>query len=564
VTLRNHIPAAAACSVLIFYATTFASSYDQRLLALSGVYVILVLGYQFIFGHAGALSLAQGSFFGAGAYATGILASRWDLGFLSTLPLSIAIAALLAALVAAPVLRLRTHYFALATLALAQLLLLAAVNWEGLTGGANGLSGVPPVSILGWQAQRGFPLVAVVWAIAGVAMLLARQQMNPARRAAFAIARETPLAAPAFGIDAGLLRFRAFLISAAFGGAAGALFVHTNRVVSPETLGFGVMVTCLTMTVVGGRTRIAGALIGALLLTHMPEWLRGLEAYYLVAMGALLLTMVLFAPDGLAAFLPAPKSQSGPAALPEHAVSATGFAGPPATLDASGLHKAFGGIRALDGLSLTLASGEIVGVIGPNGAGKTTLANALSGIVPPDAGTMHLAGRMISYLAPHDIARAGLTRTFQAPQLPSALEVREIIATARTHAGAQANAPTVEDALAFCGLADMASAPAGTLPHGLRRRVEICRAIVSRPSVLILDEPAAGLTLEEQAEIGTLCRALADAGMAILTIDHNVDFLKPIADRLVCMAEGRILAYGNPDGVLADPAVRAAYFGMDA
>ncbi|MEK9796048.1 MAG: branched-chain amino acid ABC transporter ATP-binding protein/permease [Alphaproteobacteria bacterium] len=563
-TLRNHIPAAAACSVLIFYATTFASSYDQRLLALSGVYVILVLGYQFIFGHAGALSLAQGSFFGAGAYATGILASRWDLGFLSTLPLSIAIAALLAALVAAPVLRLRTHYFALATLALAQLLLLAAVNWEGLTGGANGLSGVPPVSILGWQAQRGFPLVAVVWAIAGVAMLLARQQMNPARRAAFAIARETPLAAPAFGIDAGLLRFRAFLISAAFGGAAGALFVHTNRVVSPETLGFGVMVTCLTMTVVGGRTRIAGALIGALLLTHMPEWLRGLEAYYLVAMGALLLTMVLFAPDGLAAFLPAPKSQSGPAALPEHAVSATGFAGPPATLDASGLHKAFGGIRALDGLSLTLASGEIVGVIGPNGAGKTTLANALSGIVPPDAGTMHLAGRMISYLAPHDIARAGLTRTFQAPQLPSALEVREIIATARTHAGAQANAPTVEDALAFCGLADMASAPAGTLPHGLRRRVEICRAIVSRPSVLILDEPAAGLTLEEQAEIGTLCRALADAGMAILPIDHNVDFLKPIADRLVCMAEGRILAYGNPDGVLADPAVRAAYFGMDA
>ncbi|MEK9707658.1 MAG: branched-chain amino acid ABC transporter ATP-binding protein/permease [Alphaproteobacteria bacterium] len=563
-TLRNHIPSAAACSVLIFYATTFASSYDQRLLALSGVYVILVLGYQFIFGHAGALSLAQGSFFGAGAYATGILASRWDLGFLSTLPLSIAIAALLAALVAAPVLRLRTHYFALATLALAQLLLLAAVNWEGLTGGANGLSGVPPVSILGWQAQRGFPLVAVVWAIAGVAMLLARQQMNPERRAAFAIARETPLAAPAFGIDAGLLRFRAFLISAAFGGAAGALFVHTNRVVSPETLGFGVMVTCLTMTVVGGRTRIAGALIGALLLTHMPEWLRGLEAYYLVAMGALLLTMVLFAPDGLAAFLPAPKSQSGPAALPEHAVSATGFAGPPATLDASGLHKAFGGIRALDGLSLTLASGEIVGVIGPNGAGKTTLANALSGIVPPDAGTMHLAGRMISYLAPHDIARAGLTRTFQAPQLPSALEVREIIATARTHAGAQANAPTVEDALAFCGLADMASAPAGTLPHGLRRRVEICRAIVSRPSVLILDEPAAGLTLEEQAEIGTLCRALADAGMAILPIDHNVDFLKPIADRLVCMAEGRILAYGNPDGVLADPAVRAAYFGMDA
>jgi len=564
VNLRDHIPAAAVGLVLIVYATAFASSYDQRLLALSGVYVILVLGYQFIFGHAGALSLAQGAFFGAGAYATGILATRWGLGFLATFPLSIAFAALLAALVAAPVLRLRTHYFALATLALAQLLLLVAVNWEGFTGGANGLSDVPPVSIFGWLAPRGLPLIAVVWTIAGIAMLLARQQMNPARRAAFAVARETPLAAPAFGIDAGLLRFRAFLLSAAFGGAAGALFVHTNRVVSPETLGFGVMVTCLTMTVVGGRTRIAGALIGALLLTHMPEWLRGLEAYYLVAMGALLLAMVLFAPNGLASFLPAPKSRSEPAILPERAVSADVFVGPPATLEASGLHKAFGGIHALDGLSLTLARVEIVGVIGPNGAGKTTLANALSGIAPPDTGTVHLAGRAISGLAPHDIARAGLTRTFQTPQLPSALEVRVIVATARNHAKAQANTPTVADALAFCGLADMASAPAGTLPHGLRRRVEICRAIVSHPSVLVLDEPAAGLTPEEQDEIGALCRALADAGMAILLIDHNVDFLRPIADRLVCMAEGRILADGSPDAVLTDPAVRAAYFGMDA
>ena len=562
--LRNHIPAAAVGIVLVVYATAFASSYDQRLLALSGVYVILVLGYQFIFGHAGALSLAQGAFFGAGAYATGILATRWGLGFLATFPLSIAFAALLAALVAAPVLRLRTHYFALATLALAQLLLLVAVNWEGFTGGANGLSGVPPISILGWQAPRGLPLVTAVWVVAGIAILLARQQMNPVRRAAFAVARDTPLAAPAFGIDAGLLRFRAFILSAGFGGAAGALFVHTNRVVSPETLGFGVMVTCLTMTVVGGRSRIAGALIGALLLTHMPEWLRGLESYYLVAMGALLLAMVLFAPNGLASLLPAPKSRSGPAVIPEPAVFAEAFAGPPATLDASGLHKSFGGIRALGDLSLTLASGEIAGVIGPNGAGKTTLANALTGIAPPDAGTVHFAGRAISGLAPHDIARAGLTRTFQTPQLPPALDVQAIVATARNHAGSQSEAPAVVDALAFCGLADMASVPAGTLPHGLRRRVEICRAIVSRPSVLVLDEPAAGLTPEEQAEIGTLCRALSDAGMAILLIDHNVGFLRPIADRLVCMAEGRILADGSPDTVLTDPAVRAAYFGMDA
>lgn len=562
--LRTHMPAAGIAAALTVYATVLASSYDQRLLALSGVYLILVLGYQFIFGHAGALSLAQGAFFGAGAYATGILSTRWEMGFLATFPLSIAFAALLAAIIAAPVLRLRTHYFALATLALAQLLLLVAVNWEPVTGGANGLSGVPPVSILGWQAPRGLPLVAVIWGIAGIAMLIAHHQMNPQRRAAFSVARETPLAAPAFGIDAGLLRLRAFLLSAAFGGAAGALFVHTNRVVSPETLGFGVMVTCLTMTVVGGRYRIAGALIGALLLTHLPEWLRGLDAYYLVAMGALLLAMVLFAPDGLASFLPARKPLSGTAASPVPIPSPGLFAGPSSSLEATGLHKSFGGIRALDGLDLSFKSGEIVGVIGPNGAGKTTLANALTGIAPTDAGVIRLNGNEISGLAPHDIARRGLTRTFQTPQLPAALDIRSIVMTARNHAGAHNAAPDADDAIAFCGLSDEANEASGSLPHGLRRRVEICRAIVSRPSVMVLDEPAAGLTPEEQAEIGALCRALADAGMAVLLIDHNVGFLKPIADRLVCMAEGRILADGSPEATLADPSVRAAYFGMDA
>ncbi|MBO6783806.1 MAG: ATP-binding cassette domain-containing protein [Alphaproteobacteria bacterium] len=551
---------AAVVAVLAVYALGFASSYDQRLLTLAGVYLILVLGYQFIFGHAGALSLAQGSFFGVGAYTTGILATAWNPGFVVTFPLSILCASLIAGLVAIPVLRLQTHYFALATLALSQLLLLVAVNWEGLTGGANGLAGVPPIEVLGWTASRGLPLLAVVWAIAGTAMLVARWQMGPDRTASFTVAREAPIAAPAFGMDTQMMRFRAFLLSAAFGGAAGALFVHTNRVVSPETLGFGVMVTCLTMTVVGGRYTVLGALIGALLLTHLPEWLRDLDRYYLVALGVLLLVMVVFAPNGLAAFVSRSPSRTAPNSLatahPADLVRGD------VRLVATALSKTYGGIRALDGVSLDLQPGEIVGIIGPNGAGKTTLANVLTGTARAESGTVLVAGIDVTKRNPHEIARLGIARTFQTPQLPSGLSVEDIVETARRHA-AVPQPPETNALLSFCGLASIVPIAADTLPHGTRRMVEICRAVAARPGILILDEPAAGLTPKEQLDLGTLCRSLATAGMGILLIDHNIDFLRPITDRLVCMDAGRIVADGPPGETLEDPRVREAYFGLD-
>jgi branched-chain amino acid transport system permease protein len=552
---RNAV-ALALAAALALWALFGASGYEQRILTLAGVYTILVLGYQFVFGQAGALSLAQGAFFGAGAYVTGILGARYGLGFLATFPLSIGFAALLAALVAAPVLRLASHYFALATLALAQLALLVAVNWEGLTGGANGIPGVPPVDIFGWHPGRGTALLAFVWALAGTAMLIARWQLGPLRTAAFTVMRDAPLAARAFGIDTGLLRLRAFLLSAAFGGAAGALFVHTNRVVSPETLGFGVMISCLTMTLVGGRLRIAGAVAGALLLTHLPEWFRGLDAWYLVAVGALLLATLVFAPEGIVPLLlPAERRR----------IPGTGRPGtvpptmPAAALELEGLAKRYGGVVALDGASLRIDPGEIVGLIGANGAGKTTLANVATGLAAPDSGTIRLVGRDLTAAPPEARVHAGLARTFQTPQLPPSLTVRDVVATAAGFA--TRGGMSVDDALAACGLADQADAACAGLPHGVRRRVEIARALASGPAMLVLDEPAAGLSAAEQADIAEICRAQAAAGCGILLIDHNVDFLRPAVTRLACLDGGRIIAEGDADAVLADASVRAAYFG---
>lgn len=548
--------------VLAVYALFFASSYDQRILTLSGVYVILVLGYQFIFGHAGALSLAQGAFFGTGAYVTGVLGSQFGTGFLFTFPLSIAVATMIAGIVAVPVLRLQTHYFALATLALSQLLFLIGVNWESVTGGANGLSGVPGITIGEWSFTRGLPLLATVWIIAGLAMVVAYKQMPPHRVAAFTVMRETPLAAPAFGIDAGMLRLRAFLLSAAFGGAAGALFVHTNRVVSPDTLGFGVMITCLTMTVVGGRFGIAGAVVGALLLTHLPEWFRFLDAYYLVAVGVLLLTSVVFAPNGIVSLITPDRGHSAPAHRTSGPEPAPFPPSRPTHLNAENLSKRYGGVQALHAVTLRLESGEIAGVIGPNGAGKTTLANVLTGQTVPDTGRIEMGDDDISALAAHEIARKGLARTFQTPQLPDGLRVRDVVETAQSYSRNNTGL-SVEAALTQFGLTEHADAPCSVLPHGVRRRVEICRAVATGPQVLVLDEPAAGLTPDEQAEIGDICTRLAGQGLAILLIDHNVEFLRPLATRLICMEAGQVIADATPEQTLANPRVRDAYFGMN-
>lgn len=568
---RHRWPLIAAGGALVIYALFFASSYDQRILTLSGIYVIMVLGYQFIFGHTGALSLAQGAFFGVGAYVTGILASKFGTGFLVTFPLSIAGASALALIVAVPVLRLASHYFALATLVLSQLLLLIAVNWEPVTGGANGLPGVPPITIGDWQVARGMPLLLFVWALAVVAMLIARWQLSPLRVAVFTVMRDSPLAVPAFGIDPGLLRLRAFLLSAAFGGAAGALFVHTNRVVSPETLGFGIMVTCLTMTVVGGRFRILGAVIGALLLTHLPEWFRGLDEYYLVAVGVLLLAMVVFAPDGLASFFK-------PAQAPTRAPTEPGTTEPDTTkpdtteavspvvdgsrvLEVAELSKRYGGIQALDRVGLTIDAGEIVGLIGPNGAGKTTLANIITGIARADSGSIKSGDLDLISATPTAITRRGIARTFQTPQLPDGLTVYEAVTTAAANTGSTTNI-SARAAIATCRLTGIADARCGTLPHGLRRRVEIARALAGHPHLLVLDEPAAGLAPAEQAEIADILRVLAGTGLAVLVIDHNLEFLRPLATRLACLDAGRLIADGPLEDVLSDVAVQNAYFGL--
>ncbi|HUK08295.1 MAG TPA: branched-chain amino acid ABC transporter ATP-binding protein/permease [Stellaceae bacterium] len=570
---------------LIIYAVGFASAYELRVLTFAGCQVLMVLGYQLIFGHAGALSLAQGAFFGLGAYVTAILGARYGAGFAASFPLSILLPVALAALIAVPVLRLASHYFALATLGLAQVVLLAFVNGGTWTGGALGIPGLPGVSIFGWTVARGLPLLSLVWAVVAFGAFLSGRMTNGITGLAFTMLRENPLAASAIGIDGARLRFSAFLLSAGYGGAAGALEAHTAGVVSPEALGFNQLVTCLAMTVIGGSTRVAGAFLGALLLTYLPERLRFLEGQALLAYGAALLAAVILAPEGLAGLLARLWAKLEPVVRKDQVRPSPLILPPLGTreplLEVRALARRFGGIEAIAGVDLTLASGEILGLIGPNGSGKTTLANLVTGLTKPDRGVIRFQGRRIDDLGAFEIARLGIARTFQTSALPAEVMVLAAVAVARAsearvlgtaavlHARDRGAHRRKLDAEAMgllerLGAGAVALRPCGDLPPGLARRVEIARALALRPSLLILDEPAAGLAESEHTNLADTLRSLAAEGLALIVIEHNMPFLLGLAGRVLALDAGRVIATGTPAEIRRDPRVMASYLGSAA
>jgi branched-chain amino acid transport system permease protein len=544
--------------------------YEQRIMTLAGIYAIAVLGYQLIFGRLGALSLAQGCFFGIGAYVTGLLGIHQDWGFPASFLASLAVPALIAGIVAIPVLRLESHYFALATLGISQIALLVGVNWTDVTGGANGLHGVPEIRVVGAAIFSSEAMLLIVWVILAGAVLIFQWLVRGRRAHRLALLREAPEAAAAAGIDIGASRLTLFVASAAFGGGAGALQAHSIGVVSPAVLEFQVMVTILAMTMIGGRDHPAGAILGAILLVHLPEWFRFLEAHYLIAYGAALLVAVIMMPRGIAGFLdrwlgPSEKLQplmaAAPSEKPGRAVA--GVAGPNSKgLHLEGLSKSYGGLIALDDVSLTLMPGEIVGLIGPNGSGKSTLINLASGGQVPDAGSVRLGASTLSNRPPHARARAGLARTFQTPAEVTGLSAMASVLAACPRALDDESAfRLARDCLNRVGLASLDDRRSGTLSPAEARGLDLARALAGRPYILLLDEPAAGLSPAERDALALCLKGLADDGLGLMIVDHTMDFLLPLADRVVCLAAGKVVAEGTPAAVSKNSAAIAAYFG---
>jgi len=580
------LPLAALAVALAAYPLILGNAYSFRLATLAGIYALLAIGYQLIFGYAGALSLAQGCFFGIGAYVSALLASRLGWSFALSFPLSLAAPVALAALVALPVLRLESHYLALATLGVAQVALLAAVNWQGLTGGANGIAGIPPIAVFGARVPDGWPLMLVVWLFAAAGAFLAWHLMRGLYGRMFHLMRENDIAATALGIDRARLRLAAFLLSALYAGAAGALYAHSEGVISPGVLEFPVMVACLAMAVIGGSARVSGAILGAVLLVHLPEWFRVLDNSYLIAYGAALLVVIIVAPWGVIGAVERLRARLLPELPPEPPAprmttlrAHAGSGGAP-LLEVEGLAIAFGGLRALDGITFSVRPGELLGLIGPNGSGKTTLVNVVSGLYRPSAGRIRFAGQDITDTAAYRRARLGLARSFQSTSLVPEMTALDSVALGRAAlegtglasalasgwrcahlARARGHAMALLDAL---GIAAFAERRCGELPHGIKRRVEIARALALEPRLLILDEPAAGLGTGEAADLRGRLQRLAQGGLTLLIIEHNMPFLMPLAERMICLDDGRLIAEGKPAEIRGHPRVIEAYLGRTA
>jgi len=520
------------------------SGYDQRLMALAAAAALMAIGYQLVFGQAGALSLAQGACFAIGAYSAGIL-SRLGWPLWAELPAAVLVPALLAGLAHAPVRRLDGHFFALATLGFAVLVRLVAVDAQSLTGGANGLAGVPAFG-------RGPGAMLVGWGAVGLAAALALWLKRGGNGPALALVRGDADLARASGLDPERIRARGFGLAAGFAGAGGALQAHVLGLVSPDVADFQVMVGCLAMVVIGGRGSVAGAVLGALLIGHLPEWLRPLGASYRIAYGLGLFACLLVAPAGLIGTLerawPSRRTTGATAPSP---VPPTGR-----PLRIESIEKSYGGIAVLRGVTLEIRPGEIMGLIGPNGSGKTTLVNLISGLDRPDRGTIRLGARALERLSPDRIALAGVARSFQSPAPPDGMSPLDLVTAALA-------------ARAGCVGFGAAAAldPLHRQAEGLLRRSpssDIARALALDPAILLLDEPAAGLDADARAGLALLLRALADEGRGLLVVEHDMGFLMGLADRVAVLLDGRIARVGTADEVRADPAVRAAYLGPAA
>ena len=551
----------------------------------AGIATIVALGLVVLTGYGGMTSFAQATFMGLGAYTTAILTARHGVDPWLALPAALAVSLAGALAVGAITLRLSGHYLALGTIAWAVSAYYLFGNLD-LLGRNDGISAIPPVSVFGRPLIDSRSMYGLVAVAVAVCLWLTRNLLDSRPGRAIRALRGGAGAAASFGVNLPGTRLLAFCYAALLAGLAGWLYAHLQRSVNPTPFGLNASIQYLLMAVVGGLGSIWGALLGAVVVTVvndqlqniLPRLLGATGNYEVIVFGALLVVLLQRAPAGLWPLL-------ARAAMPRiRAVTAAPIPGrampTPGTpvLTASGLRKQFGGLVAVNDLTLGVTAGEILGLIGPNGAGKSTTFNLLTGVAQPTAGTLSILGTTV-VLRPQRAARLGIGRTFQHVKLVPDMSVLENVAlgahllSTQGPVRASLRLNRADEARLFAhaarqldrvGLLHTASAPAQSLALGQQRIVEIARALCLDPMLLLLDEPAAGLRHAEKQDLATLLRSLRADGMTILLVEHDMGFVMTLADRLVVMEFGAKLAEGAPAAIRANPAVVEAYLGAPA
>jgi len=536
------------------------------LLAIAGIGLNVLIGLsgQFSFGHA--------AFYAIGAYAVAICTSHGWLPFWLAWPLGVAIAVGVGALLALPALRVKGPYLAMVTIAFGLVVEQTLVEAESLTGGQSGILQIPPLSIAGIVlGDRAMAVVAILVAALVMAAyhVLAGNGWGQAMRAV----RDSENAAASIGIAPTRVRMVAFMVSAGCCALAGGLSAPLNSFVTPQSFGLNFSILMVLVVVIGGTGSRPGPVLGAIVIGLLPEMLSSFEAYRILAYAALVLLVLWLAPGGIAGLLrPARPATDTGAAMEPLALSALLAQRLREPLSGRALGIGFGGVRAIDGLDIAVPAGTVTALIGPNGAGKSTVINILSGFYRADDGEITLGSEPLAPGMAWRSARAGIARTYQTSALFDSMSVEDnvLLAIRKGRLGQlfgsalERSASDLGQARALlraCGFAGAPSTRAGELAHVDRRLVEIARAIATDPEVILLDEPAAGLSQPEKRVLGELLRQIAAAGIGVGLVEHDMGLVMGVSDRVAVLRTGALIAQGTPAQVQADPLVREAYLG---
>jgi branched-chain amino acid transport system ATP-binding protein len=563
-----------AAVALVCLAIASGDGYQLYILALVGLTTIVGIGLNILLGLSGQISLGHVGFYAIGAYSVGILTTGPMWSFWLALPVAGLIAGLAGAALALPALRVRGPYLAMITIAFGFVVEQGAAEWRGLTGGWNGLMGIPTPQVAGFVFEEA-ELAYLVLLLTVISLFLyARLSRSPWGMAMRTI-RDSEIAGQSIGLDPVVIRTLAFALSAVMAGLAGGVFASMSNFISPESFPFFQSILFLLVVMIGGADRVLGPLIGAAIIVLLPEFLSFLAEYRLLFVGALLLIVLLIAPEGVVGvvqkFLVKDNAGESPRQVGEIDLG-IGVQGAADGLAVDNLTVSFGGVHALRNLTFTARPREVTSIIGPNGAGKTTALNLVCGFYKPDAGSVYIGDREIAGRPSHVAARTGIARTYQTTQLFERMSVLDnvLIALYRGNlgwrdlymtAGKGAKQALAEGLLHFVGYRGPIHQPAGALPHVDKRLVEIARALATRPSVLLLDEPAAGLGEEDTERLGALLREIAELGLAVVLVEHDMKLVMRISDRVVVLDAGAKIADDVPAIVQANPAVLKAYLG---
>lgn len=554
-----------------------------------GMGALIALGLVMLTGVAGVMSFGQQVFAGIAAYATAVLTLQYGASAWTGLIAGLFIVALVSVFLGLITLRLSGHFMPIATLSWGLAIYFVFGNLDVL-GKHTGLSNVPPISIGDIALNRPGLAYYLIWIVL-IALLVACSNLLDSRSGrAIRALRARAAMAESFGVNVAQMKLAVFVLAALLAALSGWFYAHVMGFVSPTAFNVQAGIDYLFMAVLGGAASVWGALAGAGILTvvkiHLAGWMpagAGTSGNFeIVVLGLLFLLVLHRAPRGLtplvAGWLPA---GSQPRTFPVNHVQPLARRAMPSestVLTVSGVTKRFGGLVAVNNLSFEVRRGEVTGLIGPNGAGKSTMFNLISGALPRDAGEVRYRGERIDGLSPARIAQRGIARTFQHVNLLGRLSVLDNVAMGahlRGRCGMLASmlrADRDEERRLLAeairqiervGLAQQMHAVAGSLSLGQQRLVEIARALCADPGLLLLDEPAAGLRYGEKQELARLIAELRAEGLSILLVEHDMDFLMGLADRVVVMQFGQLLTTGTPDEVRVNPAVIEAYLGAE-